>query len=128
MAKKDKPDQVADNPGLLPYGSNVGAPAIQINDISAYKQEKLNKSNKYLKAKYDEIKQDYLDLIEAAKWNELVYTSNFKWEPIKGETYYLYQQPNESLFLSIIEPEHWNQIFIGSFRLNSNDIWERLDL
>ena len=127
MSKKDKPDQVADNPGLLPYGSNVGAPAIQITDISAYKQEKLNKSNKYLKAKYDEIKQEYLELIEAAKWNELVYTSNFKWEPIKGETYYLYQQPNESLFLSIIEPDHWKQTFLGAFRLNSNDIWERLE-
>ena len=101
--KKEKPDQVADNPGLLPYGSNVGAPAIKINDIGAYKREKLNKSNKYLKSKYEEIKQEYLDLIEAAKWNELVYTSDFKWEPIKGETYYLYQQPDESLFLSIIE-------------------------
>ena len=124
--EKNKPDQVADNPGLLPYGSNVGAPAIKTTDIGAYKQEKLNKSNKYLKAKYDEIKQEYLDLIEAAKWNELVYTSDFKWEPIKGETYYLYQQPDESLFLSIIEPEYWNQIFIGAFRLNSNDIWEKI--
>ena len=46
--------------------------------------------------------------------------------PIKGETYYLYQQSDESLFLSIIEPEHWNQIFIGAFRLNSNDIWEKI--
>ena len=75
--KKKKPDQVADNPGLLPYGSNIGAPAIKTTNIGAYKREKLNKSNKYLKAKYNEIKKEYLDLIEAAKWNELVYTSDF---------------------------------------------------
>ena len=63
MTKKKKPDQVADNPGLLPYASNIGSPAIQITNISAYKQEKLNKSNKYIKAKYDEIKQEYLELL-----------------------------------------------------------------
>ena len=29
----EKPDNVSDNPGLLPYGSNVGAPAIQVLNI-----------------------------------------------------------------------------------------------
>ena len=28
-----KPDNVADNPGLLPYGSNIGAPSIKIDNI-----------------------------------------------------------------------------------------------
>ena len=28
-----KPDNVSDNPGLLPYASNVGAPSIQIENI-----------------------------------------------------------------------------------------------
>ena len=33
-----KPDNVADNPGLLPYASNVGAPAIIVDDIKHWKQ------------------------------------------------------------------------------------------
>ena len=40
--KKKKPDNVADNPGILPYGSNVGAPAIKPTNISSWKEEKVN--------------------------------------------------------------------------------------
>jgi hypothetical protein len=46
MSKK-KPDQVADNPGLLPYASNVGAPAIKATNLTSFKQEKLVKTNKF---------------------------------------------------------------------------------
>ena len=37
---KTKPDNVADNPALLPYGSNVGAPSISIPNIDHWKHEK----------------------------------------------------------------------------------------
>ena len=37
-----KPDNVADNPAILPYGSNVGAPAIQPINISSWKQQKVD--------------------------------------------------------------------------------------
>ena len=30
---KKKPDNVADKPNILPYGTNVGAPAIKPNDV-----------------------------------------------------------------------------------------------
>ena len=39
MAKK-KPDQVADNPNILPYASNVGAPVNKPTDLTSFKQEK----------------------------------------------------------------------------------------
>ena len=62
MAKK-KPDQVADNPNILPYASNVGAPVIKPTDLTSFKQEKIlkyvqncisqvcNQDNKLLKEK-----------------------------------------------------------------------------
>ena len=53
MSKK-KPDQVADNPGLLPYASNVGAPAIKATNLTSFKQEKLVKTNKFFSSKYDQ--------------------------------------------------------------------------
>ena len=124
--KKKKPDNVADNPGILPYGSNVGAPAIIPAEVETWKAEKVIKTNKYFKARYDEIKEEYRKLIESYEWSKLVYESDFKFESIKGETYYLYQK-DTGLFLSLIEPEQWNQIFIGSFRLDSNDKWEKVE-
>jgi len=123
---KDKPDNVADNPGLLPYASNVGAPAIKPDDVDTWKNQKVVKTNHYFETRYNEIKEEYKKLIESYEWNKLVYESNFKFEPIKGETYYLYQR-DVGLFLSLIEPEQWNQIFIGAFKLDSNDKWEKVE-
>ena len=122
----NKPDNVADNPGLLPYGSNVGAPAIKQEDISLWKTEGVVKTNNYFKSRYEEIKEEYRKLIEEFEWNRLVYESKFTFTPIKGHTYHLYQRDNGTLFLSLIEPEHWNQIFIGSFKLDSNDKWVKI--
>ena len=122
---KDKPDNVADNPGLLPYASNVGAPVIKQDDVDTWKNQKVVKTNHYFETRYNEIKEEYKKLIESYEWNKLVYESNFKFEPIKGETYYLYQR-DAGLFLSLIEPEQWNQIFIGAFKLDSNDKWEKV--
>lgn len=121
-----KPDNVADNPALLPYASNVGAPAIKPTDISAWKNEKVIKTNHYFDARYNEIKEEYKKLIEEYQWNELVYSSDFKFEPVKGDIYHLYQRENGKLFLSLIGPNEWNQIFIGTFQLDSNDKWIKL--
>ena len=76
MSKK-KPDQVADNPGLLPYGSNVAAPSINPQDIAVWKSEKVVKTNNYFSARYEEIKEEYRKLIEQYEWNKLclLYTS-----------------------------------------------------
>lgn len=123
MGTKKKPDQVADNPGLLPYGSNVGAPAIKPDDIATWKVEKVVKTNNYFSTRYEEIKEEYRKLIEQYEWNKLVYESDFRFEPIKGRVYFLYQKQQGKLFLSLIEPELWNEIFIGAFKLDSEDKW-----
>ena len=126
MATKKKPDQVADNPGLLPYASNVGAPAIRPDDIAGWKVEQAVKTNHFFKARYEEIKEEYRKLIEQYEWNELVYRSQYNFLPIKGKTYFLYQREDTNLFLSLIEPEYWNEIFIGAFKLDSEDKWEKV--
>ena len=50
-----KPDNVADTPGLLPYGSNIGAPSIKPTDVSLFKQSGLEKVNKVFDKRYKEI-------------------------------------------------------------------------
>ena len=36
-----KPDNYVENAGLLPYGSNIGAPAIHIPNIESWKQPRV---------------------------------------------------------------------------------------
>ena len=125
---KNKPDQVADNPSILPYASNVGAPAIKPSNLTSFKEEKLVKTNKYFSSRYEEIKEEYKKLMESYEWNQLIYNCSFSFKPEKGEIYHLYQRNDQNLFLSIIGPTEWNEIYIGSFRLDSNDKWEKVDI
>ena len=125
--KKKKPDMFAENKAIMPYGDHVGAPAIRTTDISSYKQKNLIKTNHYFEARYEEIKEEYRKLLEAYEWNKLVYNSEFRFEPIKGHTYHLYQQKDETLFLSLIAPDEWNQVYVGSFRMDSDDKWTKVD-
>jgi hypothetical protein len=122
-----KPDMFAENKSVMPYGDNVGAPAIRPDDVDTWKNEKVIKTNHYFETKYDEIKEEYKKLIERYEWNKLVYESDFKFEPVKGQTYYLYQRDTGSLFLSLIEPEYNNWLYIGGFKLDSEDKWEKVD-
>jgi hypothetical protein len=127
MDTKKKPDQVADNPGLLPYASNVGAPVIRPDDVAGWKIEQTIKTNQYFSAKYEEIKEEYRKLIEQYEWSELVYKSKYNFIPSKGQIYFLYQSSKEGLFLSLIEPYNWNQVFIGAFKLDTDDKWIKVD-
>lgn len=111
---------------ILPYGSNVGAPAIIPDDIDTWKQISVNKVNKQLKTKFEELKEEYKKLIEEFQWNDLVYKSRFNFEPVLGETYYLYIGNNEELFLSLIAPNEWKKECIGSFTLNSERKWIKI--
>ena len=124
---KKKPDNVADKPNLLPYGANISAPSIMPDDVSLWRSEKILKTNQYFETKFNEIKDDYKKLIENFEWNKLVYASDYKFEPEKGKVYFLYQKENETLFLSLIEPEMWDKIFIGAFKLDSENMWIKLE-
>lgn len=121
-----KPDNVADNPNILPYGSNIGAPAIQVENIEGWKQMNAQKVNKQFQSKYEELKEEYQKLIEEFKWNELVYSAKYNFEPIIGETYYLYYNKKSDIFLSLINPTEWGYDFIGSFKMDSNNKWNKI--
>lgn len=119
---KKKPDQVVDNPGIMPYTTNVGAPAIQKDNIDLWKQQSISKVNHQFKTRYEELKQQYQQLVDEYNWNELVYNSKYSFEPIVGEIYYLYCI-DENNFLSLIAPHEWDKPFIGAFALDSNHKW-----
>lgn len=120
--QKKKPDQVVDNPGIMPYTTNVGAPAIRKEDIELWKQRAVVKVNHQLKTRFDELKKQYEQLVDEAYWNDIVYNAKYSFEPIIGETYHLYYK-NDEPFLSLISPDEWDKPFIGSFTLDTNNKW-----
>jgi len=121
-----KPDNVSDNPGLLPYASNVGAPVIKVEDISLWKSANVLKVNKQLEKRFNELKEEYQKLVNEYKWNELVYNAKFAFEPVIGQIYHLYVGKNGNIFLSMINPNEWTYECIGSFSLDSNNKWNKI--
>ena len=118
-----KPDMYAEEKVLMPYGDSVAAPKIDIPNTNAWVAQQSVDVNHFLSTKFLELKKEYAELIALYKWNELVNKSEFSFIPIKGHTYYLYQREDEKLFLSLIEPECWNQLFVGSVTLDSDNKW-----
>jgi len=130
-----KPDNVAwdEKDGkyvqsILPYGSNVSAPAIVLDDVAGFKLRGVNKAQKVFNSKFQEIKEDYEKLIDEVKLNEMIYSSNFSFEPVIGDVYHLYERNNGNFFLSLIAPNEWNMKHIISVRLNSEHKWVFIDV
>ena len=127
-----KPDQIVHNEkegynaSLLPYATNVGAPAIRPDNIDDWKLRGVSKVNKQIETKFNELKEEYLKLVEEYQWNELVYQAKFAYEPVIGETYHLYVGKDGGPFLSLIAPYEWNRELIGSFQLNSEQKWVKI--
>lgn len=115
------------NAHLLPYSTSVGAPIIKVDDVVSWKSRGISNVNKQFENKFNELKQQYENLMKEYEWNELVYSSKFSFEPVIGEIYHLYAHNDGSNFLSLISPFEWNKEYIGTFKLNSDKKWVVLD-
>jgi len=130
--KKKKPDLVVWDeergyyPRELTYGSNNGAPAIKLEDVGGWKQIQAQNANKIFTKKYEEIKDEFKKLVDEVSWNEFVYSVTYNFIPVIGETYYLYEKDDGSVFLSLIAPNEWRMKFLGATRLESNNKWIQL--
>ena len=125
--KTKKPDNVADNPGLLPYGTNVSAPSIKPTDLTTFKKNGLDKVTKFFDRRYKEIVEQAETLQKSFLITQTVYESKYRFEPIIGEIYYLYEDSDGGYSLSMISPLEWNKKHVYSVVLNSDMTWTKVD-
>lgn len=133
MKEDKKPDLVVFNEetnsydaSLKPYGTSASSPVIKPLNTATWKNDGIQRVNKKLASEFEEIKAQYNALIQKFKNNDVLYHAKYNFEPILGETYFLYRDKNEEPFLSIIAPEQCNFDYIGAFRLNSDKMWEQV--
>ena len=110
---------------LLPYASSLSGPIIEVPNVDAFKKKGVDKVSKQFQAELTDLQEKIKSFVSLAADTQQVYNAHFKFEPIVGETYYLYQGLNNT-FLSLIEPSQWKQEHLGTFRLNSDYKWEHL--
>tara|TARA_R110001592_G_scaffold179749_3_gene421551 strand:- start:15693 stop:16082 length:390 start_codon:yes stop_codon:yes gene_type:complete len=105
------------------YPTNVGSQSFE--PIKVDKSDS-RKANNYFDTRLNELKSEYNKLVEEYNWTRLVYKSDYSFQPLIGQEYYLYEKPNKELFLSLIGPKEWDKLHVGTFRLLTNGKWEKL--
>ena len=114
-------------PRELTYGSNLSAPAIKIDNVDGWKLAKIKDVNAEFEARYNELITQAQKLKTEYEWNELIYSRvQYNFQPIIGHVYHLYSREDDTMFLSIIEPNFWNKKYIASFRLDSTNKWIKI--
>ncbi len=108
---------------FLAYPSSRLGAKIVPQDLTSFKSRGITKVERELQQELVELRERYLAVIDSFNWNKLIYEASYRFEPIIGETYYLYDVEGEHV-LSMIAPEEWHQRWLGSFRLNSDARWE----
>ena len=131
--KNKKPDQVVWDQEqedyiarLLPYATQANGPVIKIPNVDAFKQKGVEKVSKQLQTELEELQNKIKNFVKSASDTQKVYTAKFKFEPLVGEVYFLYQGEKEE-YLSLIPPNQWKKKFLGAFRLSSEYKWEQVE-
>lgn len=125
----DKPDNVADNPNILPYASNVGAPSIKPDhSLGGWKNSVVLRSNKHYQERFDEIKQQFEQLTQEVHWNNIILNSEMRFKPVIGGEYHLYRKENNKYFMSLFAPHEctWGETHQGTFKLNYDNRWDKI--
>lgn len=99
---KDHLNQIITIPNLEELDRHKVVTAIQKNSNNYSKLKVLFKQMENIKNEINEIVNES---IQTDALNEI--KCNFKKKP--GNTYYLYQKPNGTLFFSILSPEEWGE-------------------
>lgn len=120
------PENAADanaRTNFLAYPSSRLGAKIVPQDLTSFKSRGIGKVERELQQELIELRERYLSVIDSFNWNKLVYEAHYRFEPVIGEHYHLYEVDGVHN-LSMIAPEEWHQRWIGSFRLNSDARWE----
>jgi len=132
MSEKDLPDNVAPNPHSLPYASNVGAPVIRPDhSLGGWKLGAVHTANKHYQERFNKLKREFEELAEDYKWNEIIFNAEFRFKPVIGKEYYLYQKKDKTFFLTLFSPYEkigGNEGYQGTFKLNYDNRWELIRL
>jgi len=132
-------EKVTESPGVLPYAHNSGSAIIKPEDKGKIK-------GRAVTAMHQQTEKQMLQLYEqmqtlAAQANaiktrvhisERIYLADMPFDPIIGETYYLYQKSNEKDVLSLVAPEEWGRSksfekYLAKVHMLADHTWEVLE-
>ena len=93
--KNKKPDKIVWDENqekyvakLLPYGSELNGPIIEVPNVDNFKKKGVDKVSKQFNAELIDLKKKITRFVKEASDTQKVYSAKFKFEPIVGEIYF----------------------------------------
>jgi len=135
----DMKDKVSDSPGLISFPHSVGGAVVKPEDKGKIKGRAMaamkEQTERQLHQLYEQmhtLARQANEIKKRVEVSKRIYLSQMNFEPIIGQTYYLYEKESELDQLSMISPEEWGKdlpfkSFIASVRLLSDHTWEVLE-
>lgn len=131
-------DQVAENPGLLPYAHHVGSAIIKPIDKGRTKGNAMTAMYQQTDTQLTQIKEQVEVLIRQAQElhdrisiSERIYKADCGFKPVINKIYYVYQRKDERWVLSMISPTEWGAkipyVFIATCELLADHTWNVLE-
>ena len=145
MQKKEKDDlfinpidkdKITDSPGLIPYPHTIGSPAFAPNEEGANKKTAIRVMEEQCHMQMDQIKEQITLLAKQAdkiktrmETSKAIYSAKMAFNPLVGETYYLYAREEDDFVLSMIGPNDWGRkipfkYYVATVKLLSDRTWE----
>ena len=103
---------------FIPYPVSTLSPPIVPNDLTSFKSRGISSIERELSLKLENIKNEYIETINHYNWNKLVYSSDYAFEPVIGNIYYLYRRTDGTFILSMISPDEWYLEYIATVKLS----------
>lgn len=129
-------DKVAETPGLLPFAHTVGSAVIRPEDTGKIKGRAVAAMRQQTQRQMDQLYRQMQTLAEQAQVlkrrvevSERIYQAHIPFDPIIGNTYYLYERHDGTDLLSMIAPGEWGRSktfkqFIAKVTLLADHTWE----
>ena len=125
-----------DLPGLVEFATSASSALIKPEDEGKIKSRALRAMHQQTANQMDQLMDQMKPLIEQAaklkkrvEVSEKIYTAQMSFEPMIGQTYYLYKKSDEQYLLSIISPSEWGDTmpyeeFEAMVILNADHTWD----
>jgi hypothetical protein len=129
-------DKVAENPGLLPYAHTLGSALIRPEDTGKIKGRAVTAMRQQTQRQMDQLYKQMQTLVDQAnelkrrvEVSERIYQTQLNFDPIIGNTYYLYERHDGTDLLSMIAPEEWGRSrsykrFVAKAVLLADHTWD----
>jgi len=128
--------QVAALPSILQYAHDRGSALVNPEDIGKQKSRAISAMQDQTKREFKQIVDQMAPLMEQMEllkklfyMSEIIYQAHIPFDPIIGQSYFVYHKDDGSTVLSMISPDEWGKSmpfksYEGRVKLLSDHTWE----